>query len=41
MGTPTGTVMSRLYRGASSCALSLSEYAAKEGYDTGEKEVGH
>ena len=37
METPTGTVMSRLFRGPKLLRASLAEYAAKEGYGTGVK----
>ena len=40
MDTPTGTVMSRLYRGRRLLRSALAEYAQKEGYDTGVKGGG-
>ena len=37
MDTPTGTVMSRLYRGRKLLRAALADYAAKEGYHTSQQ----
>ena len=37
MGTPVGTVMSRLHRGKKMLRKMLAEYAAEEGYDVSNK----
>jgi RNA polymerase sigma-70 factor (ECF subfamily) len=39
MGTPVGTVMSRLHRGKKLLKKLLTEYARQEGYDVSDEDL--